>query len=61
MHCTFEHTALEDVVLYNTQLSKRTALSLAGNLGVGGRSEIISSVDQLQRECFSLLLSLLVF
>lgn len=61
MHCTFDHTPLEDVVLYNTQLRKLTTFSLAGNLCVGGSSEIISRVDQLQRECFSLILRLLVF
>lgn len=61
MRCTFDHTTLEDVVLYNMQLSKLTTFSLAGNLCVGGSSEIISRVDQLKRECFSLIVSLLVF
>lgn len=49
---SFDHRTLEDLVLYNTQLSKITTFSLAGSLCLCGSSGIISRVNQWQRNVF---------
>lgn len=56
----FDHAIL-DLVLCDTQLSEITVLSLARSLCLCGSSEIVSRMDQWQREWFSLIFSLILF